>query len=203
MLDITYKIMQANRVCEGKEHCTSSVMFACRCVSPVVFLCEYCVVSHLQEAGSHLFIPLESAREIIKRYQISDKNEDSSSKYRDIERDILNYIEFLKEFKSKILSFKQEVHQEIEGTVQSNMEKIDHAINLSYNQLSHLTPINSDFNLSNIPQLSSIQDIIPLYYTNPTIQSAPLHQAISTMIQLSHPSLYLPLHLCSFPLLGI
>jgi hypothetical protein len=177
-------MLQSKQVCESKNSCTSPVIFACKCVKPVMFLCEDCVVSHLQKAGSHLFIPLESARELVKRYQISDKYEDSSSKYKSIERDILNYIESLTEFKYKILSFKQDVHQEIEEIVQSNVEKIDHVIDLSYNQLKNLTTINSDSALPEICQTSTMQDIIPIYYNNPTIESDPLHRAISTMIKL-------------------
>lgn len=128
----------SNLKCRGRDNCSSPVSIACNCGVPLIFLCDGCLSRHVHKLGNHRLINLNQAKQLLNGSNMYDHYEESYIKYLQIKSDFLAYIRDLKEFKTKVTSFKLEIFDQIEKMFDSKLEKIDSAIESTYIQLYEL-----------------------------------------------------------------
>lgn len=133
-----------SEICGGKEGCTSQVLFSCNCGNPIVYLCQGCVSDHLLEPRPHLFLQLDHARELQKKSTFSKSYLEVFTKYNTMKHDILAYIDSLKDFRTRICTFKQQIIQHIDTVVGSKIEHVDSLLDSSYQTLREFNKRTSD-----------------------------------------------------------
>lgn len=132
-------------VCGGSQNCTSSVIFACNCGNPVVFLCKDCVVDHLLISTCHMFVSMSQAKELLKKSEFAENYGEVYGKYLKVKSETLKYIDRLNTFKTSLFGLKQEIITEIEVQIQTDMDKVDTLLQDADKKLNELNTQISEF----------------------------------------------------------
>jgi hypothetical protein len=124
--------------CDGKEGCKLQVQVACDCMGFYTYLCQDCLLSHILAPRSHRFKELSNPIQESTHSKESLCYEDIKSMHAKIECDILDYIQKLKGYKSRLLNFKHEVLHTAESYFRSKEELLDSIIYSSYTKLTQI-----------------------------------------------------------------
>jgi hypothetical protein len=169
--------------CGERSGCYSPVTIACNCGIPVVFLCDGCISTHVHKAGNHRLINLNQVQQLMSSSSFLGYIEQSYLKYLRIKSDILSYIQNLKDFKDKVITFKIEIMDLIENKFISKLEKIDSIIESTYIKLDELNQETDNQALRRYEE-KGIEGVISNYIYNMNINIYDIKEALNDIIVL-------------------
>lgn len=176
------------QVCRGNKRCTSPSVIACSCGELVTFLCESCIVPHLQEPHPHLFLQLDQAKQLITQTEFSVNLMDVTDSYSKIQGDFKSYIRKLKSFKAKLYSFKHQIFRQIECSLKSSMHKVDCLLGHAYiklNELNRSTGLTKrDHEILETYEARGIRGLIDSYAETLTLRDKSIKRAVNRMIKI-------------------
>jgi uncharacterized protein YukE len=199
------KMNDSDLRCAGRSDCSSPVVIACNCGIPVVHLCEGCISSHVLKPGNHRLLHLNQAKLLISTSSFSGHIEESYISYLRIKSDILAYIQNLKDFKTKVSTFKFEIIDQIEKTFDSKLEKIDSILDRTYVQLHELNQESDNQALQRFEE-KGLEGVLSDYIYNMNLNIDDIKEALNDIIVLetkdsyriqgqSHASAVLPIQI--------
>lgn len=176
--------------CGVTQGCTSQVVFACSCGSPIIFLCKDCTVTHLAEPFTHTFISLEQARETLKDLKFSETLAKSHKKYTKIKNSILSYIKNIQTFRDQVHSFKQELLSLIQTEFTSKLLQLDQLEQTALSQLDTVKKSMNSFTTLRDDLLfnydvNGLEGILDTYQDTFHLNQIQIKQILPTIINIS------------------
>jgi hypothetical protein len=178
-------------VCGGQRGCSSVVTHACNCGNPVVFLCTNCIVTHLSEPVTHIFISLEQARELVSDSGFNESFHGNLAKYTVLKASIQNYIGRIESYKENLMKVKNDIMTLVEQEFQAKFDLLSDCKRNAAGQLEIIkrrmkTLIKSGDEVLNIYEERGLKGLLPDYIHSFEIKTEALEDATSKMFMISH-----------------
>lgn len=183
-------MLEFSETCGATQGCSSPVVIACNCTSPVVFLCQDCISSHVLQPRPHFFIQLDQAHKLIQGTDFFSGYLKVYGKYSEIRVDIEKYLSRIKEFKSRLVSFKRELRSEIKHAIQSKIDILNdlmHETNLKLDEINEKASDlgNEDSEMIAIYERAGIKGLMSNYVSYMSLDEQIIKQALHSMIEIS------------------